>query len=252
MASLESLQTRALAARTLSGRTVDDGSLALEITHVSTNATPSVTMSVGTGITLADVGYTTGSLAFNVYTTLGALVDVINQSHFLYWNARIIDGLRATSTASSSLIPNGVISSTTTTGAETIYRVFLDHSVAKSAFYRVALDRGILYTDDGQKKSESDGKLFLGHRVKITGIKYNENVNAAQLNGVRIYEWDPFLATETEIWSAKSVDATDTSIDFTLNPVTAREGNELIVMVEDDTSLTDDAANYLQVDYIRE
>jgi len=121
--------------------------------------------------------------------------------------------------------------------------------VVQALFYRAAMDRGVLVTDFGQLKTQVP---LGGHRVKIAGITYNADLDAAALNGVRIYEWDPVLVTETEIWSAKSVDATETEIDFSLNPITSKEGNELVVMVTDATSLTDNAANFLQVDYIRE
>jgi hypothetical protein len=248
MASLESLLGKTYTAQPFTGRTVDDKSVALELIHVSSNATPSVTVVSNTGITLADAGYTTGSLAFGVYTNLGLLADKINNSYNLYWKARIMDGLRSTSTASSVLIPNGVCS-TVTQGSETIYQVFQDHSVGMSLFYRVAMDRGVLYDDDARLKTTIPND---NHRVKILGITYNANVNAAMLNGVRIYEFDPVAVTETEIWSAKSVDATATTLDFTDSPITSGYGNELIVQVTDGTSLTDDIANFLEVNYIRE
>lgn len=247
MASLDSLLTSAYAAQSLTGRVTDDLAVAVEFVHVSTNATPVVTLVSGTGITLADAGYTTGSLAFATYTTLGALVDIINASHGLYWKARIIDGLRSTSTASSVLIPNSVITPVTQ-GGETIYQAFIDQSVNDSVFYRVAQDRGVLRDDDGRLK---DNEPAGSHRVKITGITYNENISAATLNGVRIYEFNPATLLETQIWSAKSVDATQTTIDFTLNPITSAYGNELVVMVND-SAITDDVANFLEVNYIRE
>ena len=250
MASLESLQTRAYAAETKSGRVVDDKSLAIEIVHVSTNATPVVTLSSGTGITLADVGYTTGSLAFNVYTNLGLLVDVINRSHGLYWKARIIDGLRSTSTASSVLLPDSAITAVSR-GGESIYEVFIDQSVNDSVFYRVAMDRGVLRDDNAVLKTDKE-KTSIGHRVKISGIKYNLEISAATLNGIRIYEYEPIGQTETQIWGAKSVDHTDTTHDFTLNPITASEGNELIVMCTDSAITDAGTVNFLQVDYVRE
>lgn len=247
MASLESLQTRSYAAQTMSGRTVDDKSVAIEIVHVSTNASPAVTLVSNTGITLADAGYTTGSLAFATYTNLGLLVDHINSSHNLYWNARIIDGLRSTSTASSVLIPNSAITPVTQ-GGETIYQAFMDQSVNDTVFYRVSIDRGVLRDDNAALKTQ---KPLGGHRVKIAGITYRANISAATLNGLRIYEYDPVTVTETQIWSAKTVDDTATTHDFSDNPITASEGNDLVVMLND-SAITDATTNFLQVDYIRE
>lgn len=247
MASIESLQTRACAAQTMSGRTVDDKSVAIEIVHVSTNATPSVTIASGTGITLADAGYTTESLAFSTYTNLGLLVDKINQSHGLYWKARIIDGLRSTLTTSSVLIPNSAITAVSQ-GGETIYQVFMDQSINDSMFYRVSMDRGVLRNDNAQLKTEAPKG---GHRVKIAGIKYRVNISAATLNGLRIYDYNPVTLSETQIWSSITVDNEATTHDFTDNPITASEGNDLIVMVND-SAITDATTNFLQVDYVRE
>lgn len=247
MASLESLKIREAAAQSMSGRTVDDKSLAIEIVHVATGDNPAVTVVSGTGITLADDDYTTGSLAFSTYTNLGKVVDEINANHNLYWEARIIDGLRSTSTGSSVLIPNSGITAVER-GGETIYEVFIDQSVNDSVFYRVSKDRGVLRNDNARLKTEEP----LGsHRVKITGIKYRENISAATLGGLRIYEFDATNVTETLIWSSITVDDTSTTHDFTDNPITASDGNDLVVMFND-SAITDTSTNFLQVDYIRE
>ena len=248
MASLESLLTRSLKAQTMSGITNDDEGIAIEIVHVSTGANPVVTLVSGTGITLADDAYTTGSLAFATYTNLGLLVDKINKSYNLYWKARIIDGLRSTSTASSVLLPDSVITAATVNG-ESVYKVLMDTDVNDSVFYRVAQDRGVNRDDMGRLKTENPQG---SHRVKITGITYRQNISGATLNGLRIYEFDTVTLAETEIWSAKSVDDTATSHDFSLNPITSKDGNELVVMFNDSAITTGGLTNFLQVDYIRE
>lgn len=245
MASLESLLTRSLAAQTLVGKTVDDLSIAMEIVYTGTAGTPVVTLVSGTGLTLADAATTTGSLAFGTYTNLGLLVDYINST--TRWSARIIDGLRSTLTASSSLIPNSVVTAVTLNG-ESVYQLFIDQSVIDTVFYRVAMDRGVLRGDDAQLKTQVPQG---SHRVKINGITYNMEISAATLNGVRIYEFDVITKTETQIWGATSVDHTKTTHDFTLNPITASSGNELIVMIND-SAISDSSANFLQVEYVRE
>jgi len=247
MSSLESLQAREYEARTMSGITTDDKSLALEIVHVSTNATPVVTLVSATGITLADAGYTTGSLAFTTYTNLGLLVDKINSSYSLYWKARIIDGLRATTTASSVLLPDSVITAVTR-GGESIYEVFIDQSVNNSMFYRVSADRGVLRDDDAVLKTEIPGG---SHRVKINGIKYRANISAATANGLRVYEYDPVGNVETQLYQWTTVDNVATTIDLTDSPITANYGNDLIVMLND-SAITGATTNFLQVDYVRE
>ena len=245
MASLESLLTRQYAAQPMSGRTVDDKSIAFEIVHTSSDAVTSVTVVSGTGITLIDAAGTSGSLAFNTYTTVGALVDQINT--LANWKARILDALRATSTASSVLLPNSAITAVTI-GGESVYQVFLDQSVANDVFYRVANDRGVLRTEEGTLKTEVPKN---SHRVKIEGITYRENISGATVNGVRIYSYDPVTLTETQIYGTTSVDDTATSLDFTKSPITSADGGELIVRITD-SAISDTITNFLQVDYIRE
>ena len=247
MASLESLLTRSYAAQSVSGMVTDDKAIALEIVHTSSDAITSVTVTSATQIELIDAAGT-NTLDFATYSNLGLLVDALNAT--ANWKARILDGLRATSTTNSMLIPNSAVTAVSIHG-ETVYRVYIDTTAVDAVFYRVSMDRGVLNTDLGQVRADTE-KILKNHRVKITGIKYNQDISAAELGAVRIYECDPRNASETLIWAAKSVDATTTTHDFTLNPITAREGNDLVVVVLDSTSIDDAAANFLQVDYVRE
>jgi len=247
MSSLKSLQTKQLLAQTMSGITTDDKSLALEIVHISDSDNPVVTLASATGLTLADDDTTTGSLAFTTYTNLGLLVDVINEDHGNSWKARIIDGLRSTSTASSALIPDSAVTAVTRNG-ESIYEIFMDQSVNDSMFYRVSSDRGVLRDDHGVLKTEIPQN---GHRVKINGIKYKVNISSATANGLRVYEYDPIGDVETQIYQWTTVDNTETEIDLSDFPITSGYGNDLIVMFVD-SAISDATTNFLQVDYVRE
>lgn len=246
MASLESLLTRSLNAQSVVGFVTDDKAIAMEIVHTSSDAITSVTLISATSLEMIDAVETVTCTFATDSSTLGDMVDRINASE--NWEARILDGLRSTATASSVLLPDSAITAATVNG-ESVYKVFFDTSVVKALFFRAAMDRGVLNDDKGFVRTQLPKG---GHRVKIAGIKYNANVNGASLGAISIYEFDKATTTETLVWSAKSVDATTTSHDFSLNPITSGEGNELIVEVTDATSLTDDAANFLQVDYIRE
>jgi len=248
MGSLASLQSKKFAAETRSGITTDDKSLAMEIVHVNTTYTsPTVTIVSTTGITLANSGYTTGSLDFSTYTNLGLLVDEIEANHNLHFRARIIDGLRSTSTASSVIIPNSGVTAVTR-GGESIFEVFMDQSVNDTMFYRVAADRGVLRNDAGALK---DNVPQGSHRVKINGIVYRANISAATANGLRIYEYNPVGDVETQLYQLTTVDDAATTIDLTDSPITGGFGNELIVMLND-SAITDAVTNFLQVDYVRE
>ena len=87
--------------------------------------------------------------------------------------------------------------------------------------------------------------------MKIEGITYRANISGATLNGVRIYSYNPVSQTETQIWGTTSVDDTATSIDFSKNPITSGDNEELVVRVTD-SAISDAITNFLQVDYVRE
>lgn len=245
MASLDSLLSRSYAAETMTGRNVQDSIVALEIVPISAASTRSVTLTSNTNLVLINAGVTLTCTFGSNSGTLGALVDRINTSpHF---QARIIDGLRSTVTTSSVLIPNSAITSSVVNG-ETVYKVLMDSSVNDTYFYRVAMDRGVFNNDKGIVKTT----LPLGsHRVKLLGIKYRINLSGATINGVKIYEYDPVALTETLIYTVPSVDDTETTLDFTDFPLTAINGNELIVTVSD-SAVTDTLTNFLEVNYVRE
>jgi len=248
MASLESLQTREVAAETRTQRVVDDKSLALGIVYKpqATGTTPVVTISTGVGITLADSLTTTGSLAFTTYSDLGLLADKINS--YARWECRILDGLRATKTETNVMLPDSGVTAATING-ESIFRVYLDGSINDEMYYRVSMYRGVTTDDKGRTLDQSP---IGSHRVKLTGIKYRINFTAAETNNIRIYESNPATATDTQIWNGQTgTDDTATAEDFSLFPFTAAEGSDLVVMFKD-TEIADTLTNYIEVNYIRE
>lgn len=255
MASLESLQARSLAAQTVSGYIVDDKSIALELVYTGSNAVTSVTLTSATDLVLISTDTpTTVTSTFATDTTLGAVVDRINAS--ANWKARILDGFRSTTTASSVLIPNSAVTAVTI-GGESVYQIFIDGSEADSMAFRASYDRGVLRDDFGRVKTQVADRVGLNgwkqnaHRVKINKIKYSADVSGATVNGLRIYEIDSVTLAETEIWCANLVDDTVTSHDFGDFPIASREGNELVVAIVD-SALADKSTNFLQVDYTRE
>lgn len=239
MASLNSLQMRALAAQTTGIRYAEDEPIALRIIHTGTAAVTSVVCTTATSLVLTDADGAS-TFTFNPsYATLGALVDGINAT--ANWKAKLLDGLRTTLTTASNLVA-GTLTASSVNG-EWGYSVNLDTTNTFTFPIRCAYDR------------TAGGKLPAGgHRVKLVEFAYVLDVGTAAANKVKIYEWDPVLKTETQIWQAASVDSTttETSFDFSKAPITAKEGNELIVLVTDAASITDAATNYIQALYVRE
>lgn len=240
MASLNSLQTRALAAQVTGIKVAEDQPVAFRITHIGAGPVTSVAVTTGTSCVLTD-GVENVTVAFATYTTVGAAVDKINAS--VNWRAKVLDSLRTQSTTGSNTLVNNAGLTANSKYGEYGYDVLLDTTVSFKFPIRCTFDR-------------SAGNLAPrgGHRVKLVSFEYVMNVGAAAADKVRIYEWDPVLKTETQIFSAPSVDSTSTvtSFDFSKAPITAKDGNDLIVMVTDATAITDATTNYVQTLYVRE
>lgn len=242
MSSLDFLKSRAYTAKYEVGRIVDDGAVPIRIKHVGTGtSTPTVVLSSTSSLLTITDGAGTATaidLSTAAYNTVGEVADYING--LANWSCKVLDALRADAT--DNMWIDGAVTASVVDG-ETVFDIKTDTSAFKSLTYRCTYNRGV--------KNEKPSGL---HRVKLQGITYNANVNAASANGVRVYEWDNRFKTETQIWQATSVDATDTAITFASGQglITANEGNDLIVRVIDGTSLTDDAANFLQVSFTKE
>lgn len=236
--SLEKLQIRELTAQTTGIRYAEDGPIALRIAHAADVSVTSVTVVTATSLALVDADGT-DTFLFATYGTLGELADAINAT--TNWTCKILDGLRATLTDASNLV-DGAITADSLWG-EWGYSVKLDTTTTFTFPIRCTFDR-------------TAGSILPshGHRVKLVSFEYVLNVGTAAADMVKIYEWDPVLRTETQIWQAASVDSTSTvtSEDFSKAPITAKEGNDLIVLVTDAASITDATTNYIQALYIRE
>ena len=238
MASLNSLQIRALTAQTTGLRYAEDEPTALRIVHTADAAITSVIVTTATNIILIDADGTTTS-TFATDGTLGAVADRINAS--ANWQCKILDGLRTTLTTASNFV-TGTLTADSKNG-EWGYSVMLDTTTTFTFPIRCTYDR-------------TGGSILpsSGHRVKLVSFEYVLDVDTAAADMVKIYEWDPVLKTETQIWQAASIDSTSvvTSEDFSKAPITAKEGNDLIVLVTDAAAITDAGTNYIQALYTRE
>lgn len=239
MASLNSLQMRALAASTTGIRNTEDAAVAIRITNPSKQVTSVVTTADTIALTDSD-GLTTVTLSTSA--TMGVVVDTINAT--ANWKAKLLDCTRSQiTTTGSTLIVNAGLTANYKNG-EWGYDVLLSTTVAFTYPIRITYDR-----------SAGNIRPAGGHRVKLVSFDYVLNVGTAAANKVKILEWDPILRTETQIWQAASVQSTTTvtSADFSKAPLTAKEGNDLIVLVTDAASITSAATtNFIQALYVRE
>lgn len=233
MASKDSILVRHALGRGIVKRVLDDTPVAFRARYVGTGTVTSVTVTTATNIVFITSDGGTDTYAFATYTTMGALVDAINSDGI--FQVRILDALRADSTTSSPLV-NGAITAATGEDGYRIWDALVDTSVFKALTARIVPE--VVREFTGNPKD---------HRVSLKEIRYNVNVSAAEAKAVRVYQVRGY--TETLIWSAKSVDATLTTITFAggYGKITGADKDELVIRVLDATSVTDGADNFLEV-----
>lgn len=234
MASVDFLQARNYLKKGEIVHKTDDTPVALRLRYTGSGTITSVTTTTGTSIVAITSDGGTETWDFATYTTVGLLADKINAS--AYWECIVLDALRADATATQFV--DGVISSSTFEGI-TYYDVKVDVSAAIKYAARLTYDKHTA-TSGMTKPSGS-------HRVSIKEIKYYVNLNAATADSVQVWEIDG--TTETKVYSAASVDATETSVTWASGNgvITANDGNDLVVKVKDSTSITDNVLNHVTI-----
>jgi len=232
MSSLDSLQSRSLAASGVVGQVGTDEPVAIRLkAKTAAGAVTSVTTTTATNIVLITATGGTETYAFSTYATVGTVVDAINAAG--YWEAKVLDSLR--SYASASQFVTGAVSASTTDGV-TYYDILVDTSAAFYFAYRLTYDRSV-----GQDKPVQ------GHRVHLREFIYYATLGNAAADDVQIWEVDGTV--ETQKLGALSVSATATTTNWASGEarISAANGNDLVVVLVDDTSLANSASNYLTV-----
>lgn len=243
MASVDSLNSRAIAARGAIVVTRDDTPIMLRMHYIGTTSVTSVTPTTATNlvtVTTESGATVTKTYTFATYTTVGALADAINADGI--FEVKVLDGLRSDLTTASNIVENAAITAGADENGVVVYDIHYDNSVNKFISSALSLNRNF-----------NVGKNFkLGHRVHLQEIVYYEDVNGASANAVRVYYRNGL--TETQVMGFASVDVTKTTINFAsgVGKLTAPEGADIIVRVQDATSLTDGTSNFLQVTGILE
>ena len=231
MASRDSLEIRNLLAKgTVVQNYGSDTPTVIKLRYIGTGTVTSVTVTTATNIVMITSDGGTDTYAFNTLTTIGAVVDAINADGI--FEAKILDGLR--SAASASRLLAGAISSVTDTdNMTTVWLVKLDTST------------GLQFAACLSPKREFNAPA--GHSVELQEIKYSVNMGTAAVDSVQIFKRKGTL--ETQIYSALSVDTTETTINFAggVGVLSGNVDEEFIVIVKDAATLGDATGNYLQV-----
>ena len=238
MASLDSVLVRQGFGRGVVKRVLDDTPVAIRLRYIGTGTVTSVTTVISTGITMITSDGGTDAYTFASNATVGDLVDAINNDNI--FEARVLDALR--SDATDDMFLDGAITSTSSNEGYQIWDVLHDTSAVDATNTLAYLS--VRVTPDADRLFQGARK---GHRVSLQEIQYYANVNAASAAAVRVYEC--VGATETLVWSAASVDATLTTINWASGEgkITGADKTEFLVRVQDATSLTDTSSNFLQV-----
>jgi hypothetical protein len=235
MESLDSARTRELNKVGVLTHLKDDEHVAVRLRYIGTGSVTSVTVTTATNIVMVTSDGGTDTYAFATYTTVGSLVDAINADGI--FEAKVLDGLRADATASKFV--NGAISSSTLDSI-VIWDVLTDTSGLDKASVCITPDRGF-----------SMGEALKDRKwCKIKKLSYNQNVNAASAQAVKLTK--RVGSTETEVASWTSADTTDTDqIDYTGGEafISVKPGEEYIFSVQDATSITDANANFIDAFY---
>lgn len=222
MASLDSLKVRSLLASGVVEHRASDKPVAIRLTYIGTGSVTSVTVTTATNIVMVTSDGGTDTYAFSSYATVGALVDAINADGI--FSAKVLETLRSYATASQFV--DGAITAVRDTFNQITYPVYVDTSAA--LYQSVALSPMPYY---GMPK---------GHRVHLQEVFYNINVGTAAADSFQIW-MRKTDNTETQIYSALSVDNTDTTITWASGEakITGEENADLIVVVKDAASLAD-------------
>lgn len=229
---------RALAAKGAVQVSRDDTPILIRLRYRGTGTVTSVTVTTATNIVLITSDGGTDTYAFATYTTIAKLCAAINSDGI--FQAVPLDCLTTDLLSASNIVENTAITAGTDGNGVVVWDLHADTSVNKSITTTLSFHRDF----------DVNGK---GHRVHVQEIVYNVNVNAAEANAVRIYQRTPG-GTETQIWGILSVDATATTVNWASGQgkITGCDNGDLIIRVQDSTSVTDASANLVQATGILE
>lgn len=233
-------ETRALAAKGAVTVSRDDTPIAVRLRYIGNGSVTSVTTTTATNLVTVSVesGATvTKTYTFATYTTVGTLVAAINTDGI--FQAVALDSLLADLTTSSNFVTGAITAGTDDNGV-VVWDVLADTSVCKSITATLSLHRN--WDQIGQ-----------GHRVHVQEIVYNVDVNGALANSVRVYQRTP-SGVEKQLIGYVSVDVTKTTINWAggTGKITGADNSDLIIRVQDATSVTDAAGNFVSATGILE
>jgi len=234
MSSYDSLSVRQLLSRGTVVSQVADSPIALRMRYVGTGTLTSITITTATNLVVVSTDGGTDTYAFATYTTIGALADAINGDGII--ECKVIDALRSDLTASSYFLENTALTVTSDSNGVACYDAHVDTSVYKAVTSCITNMRDF-----------NTANLSKSHRVHLQSIQYFATLGGAGANLLRVYLRRG--KTETQIYGTTSVSATNTTVTFAsgVGKITGNNGDEIIVRLQDGTSLADAALAFAAV-----
>ncbi len=247
MASLEGTFTRYLLRQGVVVQktgTAGNRPVAIRMRYKGTGTVTSVTTAAGTLVTVSVAGTGQATEGTKTYTfasdspTIASLVGNINADGI--FEAKVLDALNADVTP--SYFVTGAITATYDSNGVRQWDLTVDPNVQLSAGVY-----GITVCLTGNR--EWDNNFFTPekvgqHRVVLQEVDYYATLGGAADNLVRIYVRRGLPGhTETQIFGALSVSGTLTAITFASGQgfISGKDGDEIIVRVQDGTSISDTA-----------
>jgi hypothetical protein len=212
----------------------DDTPVMIRMRYISSGTVTSVTPTTATNLVTVSVeasGTVTNTYTFATLSTVGKLIAAINADGL--FQAVALDSLLSDATTASNIVENTAITAGTDGNGVVVYDLHADTSVNKFMTTTLSLHRNF-------------DVLGRGHRVKLQEIVYNVDVNAASANAVRVYQRTA-TGVETQLIGYASVDVTKTTINWAsgAGTLTGADNSDLIVRVQDATSVSDTANNFV-------
>lgn len=226
MSSLQALQTRSLLSKGVIGQVGDDLGVLFTLKYKGTGSVTSVIVTTATDITLTTTDGGADAYTWASYTTIGALVDKINADGI--FEAKILDALSTTPTGSGL-----AIAGTLTAGANGEYAVKSDTTGANFLAYRLTFDRTL----------GNSPKFAMSHRVHLQEIITDLTLGGgADANSFKVYESTPAFKgrVETVVYQKTPTSGSISTTNWASGngKITASEGNDLIIVISDATSIT--------------
>ena len=223
--SLDAQQMQNLLGGTKASMVVADGAVAIRLKYIGNGTVTSVTVDISTDLVLITSDGGTDTYIFSTFATVGALADSINADGVFC--AKVLDALR--SAATDDMFVDGAKTIT----SEGYYDIVSDTTATDSLVYRITYDRNV-----GSDINPGN------HRVALKEFTYFATLGNATADDLQIWEYDRASNTETQVYQNTPVSASNTTINFAsgVGELSADFNNDLIIVIDDDTSLADSGA----------